>query len=77
MATGRIIPEGDYRSEKVRLSTDPLDASKVVDIDKREIAEHVTSLTSPMPNGLLDPLTREQITDLLAFLEAGGAGQKP
>jgi len=73
--TGRTIPEGDYRSEKVRLSTDPLDTTKVVEIDKKEIAEHATAAASPMPSGLLDTLTLDQISDLLAFLESGGAGR--
>ncbi len=75
--TGRIIPEGDYRSEKVRLNTDPLDATKIVEIDKKEIAEHATAATSPMPNGLLNTFTPEQISDLLAFLESGGSGKSP
>ncbi len=72
--TGRIIPEGDYRSEKVRLSLDPLDASQVVEIDKKEIDQHQSSPTSPMPSGLLDTLTLDEVRDLLAYLESGGAG---
>ena len=73
--TGRIIPEGDYRSEKIRLSLDPLDASQVVEIDKQDIDQHVPSPASPMPSGLLDTLTIEEVRDLLAFLESGGAGR--
>ncbi len=72
--TGRIIPEGDYRREKIRLSIDPLDATKVIEIDKKEIEQHNSSPTSPMPSGLLDTLTLEEVRDLLAFLESGGAG---
>ena len=71
--TGRIISEGDYRSEKIRLSLDPLDAGKVVVIDKKEIDQHQSSPTSPMPSGLLDTLTLEEVRDLLAYLESGGA----
>ena len=73
--TGRIIPEGDYRSEKVRLSLDPLDVSKVVEIDKKLIDQHSLSPTSPMPSGLLDTLTLDEVRDLLAYLESGGAGR--
>ena len=73
--TGRIIPEGDYRSEKVRLSLDPLDVSQVVEIDKKEIDQHNSSPVSPMPSGLLDTLTLEEVRDLLAYLESGGAGR--
>ena len=72
---GRIIPEGDYRSEKVRLSLDPLDASQVVEIDKKEIDQHNSSPVSPMPSGLLDTLTLDEVRDLLAYLESGGAGR--
>ena len=71
--TGRIISEGDYRSEKIRLSLDPLDAGKVVVIDKKEIDQHQSSPTSPMPSGLLDTLSLEEVRDLLAYLESGGA----
>jgi putative heme-binding domain-containing protein len=69
---GRIIPEGDYRKETLKLALDPLDASKVIVIDKKEIAEHKSVPTSPMPSGLLDTFTIEEIRDLLAFLESGG-----
>lgn len=69
---GRIIPEGDYRKETLKLALDPLDASKVIEIDKKQIAEHKSVPTSPMPSGLLDTFTIEEIRDLLAFLESGG-----
>ncbi|RLS55520.1 MAG: hypothetical protein DWH91_09005 [Planctomycetota bacterium] len=68
---GRIIPEGDYRKETIRLATDPLDINKFVEIDKKEIAEHKSVPTSPMPSGLLDSLTMEEIRDLLAYLASG------
>ena len=67
--TGRILVEGDYRSEKLRIQTDALRASSVVEIDKREIEEHRQLERSPMPDGLLDSFTREEIRDLLAFLQ--------
>lgn len=69
---GRIMPEGDYRKETLKLALDPLDASKVIEIDKKEIAEHKSVPTSPMPSGLLDTFTIEEIRDLLAYLAAGG-----
>ena len=69
---GRIVPEGDYRKETLRLATDPLDVGKVVEIDKKEIVEHKSVPTSPMPSGLLDTFTIEEIRDLLAYLESGG-----
>jgi len=70
--TGRIIPEGDYRKETIRLATDPLDATKEVLIDKKDIVDHQPQPLSPMPAGLLDTFTPAEIRDLLTYLEHGG-----
>ncbi len=42
-----------------------------IEIQKTEIATRRLSDVSPMPTGLLNVLTREQILDLLAYLERG------
>jgi hypothetical protein len=47
-----------------------LTGDAVVEIQKGEIAERRLSDLSPMPDGLLNVLTRKQIIDLLAFLES-------
>lgn len=70
--TGRIIPEGDYRKETIRLATDPLDATKELLIDKKDIVDHQPQPLSPMPAGLLDTFTPAEIRDLLTYLEHGG-----
>lgn len=69
--TGRIVNEGDYRSEKLILALDALQPGKIIELDKKEISEHRPIPTSPMPNGLLDTFTRDEIRDLLAYLERG------
>lgn len=66
---GRILIEGDYRSQKVRIQTDPLKADAVVEIDKKEIEEHKQLDRSPMPDGLLDGFSRDEIRALIAFLQ--------
>ncbi|MEY4181017.1 MAG: hypothetical protein RLY70_4592 [Planctomycetota bacterium] len=71
--TGRVVSAGDYRSQSLKLNTDPLRPSQWVEVDKRTIAEFLDLGTSPMPEGLLNPFTREEIADLLAYLEAGPA----
>ena len=71
--TGRAIANGDYRSPIVRVATDPLKPTQVVEISKRDIEIHRDSTLSPMPEGLLNTLTRSEILDLLAFLEAPAA----
>jgi putative heme-binding domain-containing protein len=66
---GRVVVEGDFRSEKLLVNTDPLRPTQWVEIDKKQIAEHREATTSPMPEGLLDSFKPEEIADLLAFLE--------
>jgi putative heme-binding domain-containing protein len=67
---GRIVAEGDFRSEKLRLATEPLRPSTVVELSKREIEQVRESETSPMPQGLLDGFSQQEIIDLLVFLGA-------
>lgn len=69
---GQIVPSGDYRERLLRLRTNPLQPTQVVEIPKREIELHRESQTSPMPAGLLNTLTAEEIRHLLAFLQRGG-----
>ena len=73
---GRIVSEGDFRSQSLKLNTDPLRPSQILELDKREIAEYRVSESSPMPQGLLDTFTFDAIRDLLAFLESGGPSDK-
>jgi putative heme-binding domain-containing protein len=70
---GRPVMSGDYRAERLRIATDPLRASVVVELDKKEIELHQLAPTSPMPTGLLDTFTRHEIADLLAYLVGGMA----
>ena len=69
VVVGRIVTGGDYRSTVVKVSTDPLRPSVVVDIDKNDIEIHKPSNQSPMPEGLLDTFSASEIRDLLAFFE--------
>ncbi|MEW6302380.1 MAG: c-type cytochrome, partial [Verrucomicrobiota bacterium] len=71
--TGRIALEGDYRLQVLRVATDALAPDKFTEVPKNEIVSYTESLVSPMPEGLLDTLTRDEILDLLAFIEAGGS----
>ncbi len=68
---GRAIMEGDYRSDKLRLATNPLRLSEVTELDKRDIEESSESPISPMPSGLLDTFEAHEIIDLLEFLISG------
>ncbi len=70
--TGRVITGGDYRSPNLRIATDALSPSQTIDIAKADIDTHQLSPVSPMPNGLLDTFSKDEILDLLAFIESGG-----
>jgi putative heme-binding domain-containing protein len=67
--TGRVVPV-DYRLPVLRLASDPL-AENAVEVPKDDIASYVESEVSPMPKGLLDTFTREEIVDLIAYLQRG------
>lgn len=66
--SGQVLAGGDYRSSNLRIATDPLDLSKIVEIPKSEINMHRPSKVSPMPEGLINTLTAVDVADLLAFL---------
>jgi putative heme-binding domain-containing protein len=70
--TGTILQGGDYRSPKLRMLIDPLRPGRLVTIDKKDVEQHRRSKTSKMPKGLLNTLSKQEILDLLAYLEAGG-----
>ena len=68
--SGRVMP-GDYRAATLRVAIDPLDPSKLVEFPKAIVELHQLSPVSPMPEGLVDTLTKDEILDLLAYLQAG------
>jgi putative heme-binding domain-containing protein len=67
VVTGRIVP-GDYRSPELTVMPDLLTPEKTITFSKSDIESHTPSPISPMPAGLADMLTREEILDLLAYL---------
>ena len=75
--TGQIIPSRDYRSPNLQLAAKPLEPYKITEIPKAEIESHQLSETSVMPEDLLNHFTKEEIADLLAWLEAGGNPKHP
>lgn len=65
-----VIVEEDPQNYKV--ATNLLTPTLLTAISKRDVDEKVVSQVSAMPEGLVNVLTREEIFDLLAFVEAGG-----
>jgi hypothetical protein len=57
----------------IRLMANPLEKNaKVTEIAKNTIDERVDSKVSLMPEGLLNTLTKQEIFDLLLFIELAG-----
>jgi len=68
--TGQMSRGGDFRSPILRIATDPAHPSRVIEIQKSEITTRKNSRVSWMPDGLLNTFTRQQIFDLVAYLES-------
>jgi putative heme-binding domain-containing protein len=67
---GRLLVEGDYRSERVSIATDPYSMKGNIEIPKGDIQSFEESKLSPMPTGLLDGFNEAEILDLLAYLNS-------
>jgi putative heme-binding domain-containing protein len=68
VVTGRLLEEND---QKLVLMTDPIHPNKV-EILKADVASRRASKISPMPDGLVNSLTENEIWDLIAYMESGG-----
>jgi putative heme-binding domain-containing protein len=66
---GRIVSED---TQSITLAINPVDPDQKRRISKAEIMSQRISEISPMPAGLLNTLSREEIFDLLAWIESGG-----
>ena len=71
--TGRVVSE---RADFVMLETDALSGARQ-SVARAEISEIRPSNVSSMPSGLANNLTREEILDLLAYVQSGGRADSP
>ncbi|HEX5498124.1 MAG TPA: c-type cytochrome, partial [Thermomicrobiales bacterium] len=62
----------NLNGDAIMLNTDPADPNQQRTIDRKEVASIEPSKISPMPTGLLGPLTKDEILDLLAYVLSGG-----
>ena len=72
VVSGQVI-RNEFRKGVLQLATDSLHLEALTAVAKRDIVSHQTSATSPMPDGLLDSFSREEILALVAFLVSGGS----
>ena len=67
--TGVVV---NLNGDRITLNTDLTDPNKRVNIDRNTIEQMVVSKTSPMPAGLFNRMTKDEILDLIAYLISGG-----
>lgn len=72
--TGRVTNES---GGKITVLTDPVDATKVAELDEGDVDEMTPSKTSLMPDKLLDKLNKNEVLDLLAYLLSRGNSESP
>lgn len=70
--TGRLLLE---TADEVVLMPDALQPDNKITLKKADIQGRAWSRISPMPEGLVNGLSREDILDLLAFIESSGRRQ--
>ncbi|MDQ6632416.1 MAG: c-type cytochrome, partial [Verrucomicrobiota bacterium] len=68
MVSGRILEE---TKDKIVVVTEPVSQTKT-EIKKTNLEKREPSKVSPMPEGLVNILSKEEILDLIAYLEHGG-----
>ena len=67
--TGVVV---NLNGDRLTLNTDLTDPNKRVNINRNSIEELIVSKTSPMPVGLFNRMTKDEILDLTAYLVSGG-----
>jgi putative heme-binding domain-containing protein len=67
--TGVVV---NLNGDSMTLNTDLTDPNKRVGIDRKEIDLLEVSEVSAMPSGLLNPMTQDEVLDLVAYLLSGG-----
>lgn len=65
----RIVSENE---RQISVLTDPEDSTKVIDISRDDIEDIIPAKISIMPKGLLNPLNRDEVLDLMAYLLSRG-----
>ena len=70
---GVIVNLGVRRDGDIMvLNTDLTDPNQTVAINRNTIEQLVVSKTSPMPSGLFNRMTKDEILDLTGYLISGG-----
>ena len=74
VVTGSVV---DTANGKIVVAPVMLNPQVTVEIAAAEVKSEAPSPVSPMPAGLIDDFSREQVVALMAFLDAGGDRNAP
>ena len=72
--TGSVV---DTVDKKIIVAPVMMNPAATVEIALADVKSEAPSAVSPMPAGLLNELSKEQIVELLAYLESGGDRNAP
>jgi putative heme-binding domain-containing protein len=67
--TGVIV---NLKGDSVIVNADPADPNDLVNVDRKDVKSMELSKVSPMPEGLLQFMTKEEVLDLAAYTLSGG-----
>jgi putative heme-binding domain-containing protein len=70
---GRVLEE---TADKLVVQPDPLKPDRV-EVKKSDVARRAPSKISPMPEGLMNTFNKDEILDLLAYIESAGKRDHP
>lgn len=78
LTTGQLVTgrAQQVSADVIRVETNGITGESIA-VRRDEIEQARPAATSPMPDGLLNGLTREEILDLIAYLMAGGDPDHP
>lgn len=62
----------NLNGDRLTINTDLTNPNQRVNIDRKEIDELEVSTTSPMPEGLFNRMTKDEVLDLIAYLISSG-----
>ena len=62
----------NLNNDTVAVNTDPTDPNQRITVDRKLVVSMAPSKISPMPVGLLNILSKEEVLDLVAYVLSGG-----
>ncbi|PAW65505.1 MAG: heme-binding protein [Opitutia bacterium Tous-C1TDCM] len=67
----------NLQGDTVVINTDPAEPNSLTRVDRKEVKSIEPSKVSPMPPGLINMLTKDEVLDLVAYVLSGGDAANP